>query len=522
MSPSTALPCSSLTLPDPTMEPGLTELLLSNVPPRPSQISMVLAKLKDTEDDLSLLDEQIDAIQCAMNELLTRRDALREKSARYKSVVSPIRILPNEILSEIFMHCASQDEGLCLWKSTSSVCKRWRHVTLYTPRLWSFLDLTASHYHMRMPSNIPIVQAVTEHLIRSGNCPLSIKYDSRIYEDYLGLERTPSLLELLARFSYRWQDISLHIGRVPNRFNGLRGKLPSLRRLTLGGAGLPEIREVFAVAPLLRHLELDAAYGIPPALSLPWSQITHCIVINCQINITLDILRRVSNAVDFTADRIADVFDIDGFTPIFSPVHSLETINSAELLGRLTTPQLKNLTIRDERWNILADQAEALINRSSCSLTRLTLHNVRLSDVQFIRLLKLTPDLRELDLLSSGILFITDDFIDALTPTVADSPCLATKLESLSITILSTNSDKPDYPNSALVLNMIARRREDHNSCVALSTVRLVFPRDVHPNDHARAARLRRGGLNLSLEARYPWFGLGSAGSWQDDDVEYL
>ncbi|KDQ65170.1 hypothetical protein JAAARDRAFT_84583, partial [Jaapia argillacea MUCL 33604] len=69
-------------------------------------------------------------------ELLQRRESeSRIRSHYIKSLLSPIRRLPPEILSKIFLMCLDEVEEIqVLW--LTEVCFHWREVALSTPTLW--------------------------------------------------------------------------------------------------------------------------------------------------------------------------------------------------------------------------------------------------------------------------------------------------------------------------------------------------------------------------------------------------
>ncbi|KAJ7292591.1 hypothetical protein C8J57DRAFT_1018428, partial [Mycena rebaudengoi] len=86
------------------------------------------------------LESQLAYIDAARTELLA---SLEE----HKGILSPIRMLPNEILGEIFFILAkaarrSSVANQAPWLVTK-ICSRWRSVALSTPALWTmvFLDL---------------------------------------------------------------------------------------------------------------------------------------------------------------------------------------------------------------------------------------------------------------------------------------------------------------------------------------------------------------------------------------------
>ncbi|KZP19282.1 hypothetical protein FIBSPDRAFT_714951, partial [Athelia psychrophila] len=59
----------------------------------------------------------------------------------YQSVVTPIRMIPDDVLSEIFLAQVVDSPDYMFNKAPApvvlaGVCRRWRSVCLATPRIW--------------------------------------------------------------------------------------------------------------------------------------------------------------------------------------------------------------------------------------------------------------------------------------------------------------------------------------------------------------------------------------------------
>lgn len=118
-------------------------------------------------EDNSLAKDVIGRLQmelCAIGNLLPASEAHFRRTLRRledtSTWISPVRMLPFEILSSIFI-MASQQE----WKAPLrivNVCHFWRDVVLATPQAWAFIDFR----------DFPKVQTVSMFIERSGRCPL--------------------------------------------------------------------------------------------------------------------------------------------------------------------------------------------------------------------------------------------------------------------------------------------------------------------------------------------------------------
>ncbi|KAK0466613.1 hypothetical protein IW261DRAFT_1321903, partial [Armillaria novae-zelandiae] len=65
-----------------------------------------------------------------------------------KTILSPCRRLPNELLINIFIRCSSLHDGLdspldphALHWALLYVCRKWREVAIGTPEIWSSIHL---------------------------------------------------------------------------------------------------------------------------------------------------------------------------------------------------------------------------------------------------------------------------------------------------------------------------------------------------------------------------------------------
>ncbi|KAE9390313.1 hypothetical protein BT96DRAFT_833590, partial [Gymnopus androsaceus JB14] len=77
-----------------------------------------------------------------MHRMHLRRELLKSYAEKLTTLLSPIRRLPNEILSRIFMfYCKENDltsryPGGAAALTISAVCTRWRELAISQPVLW--------------------------------------------------------------------------------------------------------------------------------------------------------------------------------------------------------------------------------------------------------------------------------------------------------------------------------------------------------------------------------------------------
>ncbi|KAJ7649122.1 hypothetical protein DFH06DRAFT_1209001 [Mycena polygramma] len=134
-------------LPTPTQIEVLLEYLRSSsVPQDPSGYE---AAISASTAARMQYDSQIERLQETLERMRTDRTKLQEYIDACRSVFSPVRRLPPELLCEIFASVPDHAEP---WTETpadvakfhllriSEVCNHWRTLVIRTPRLWS--DIT--------------------------------------------------------------------------------------------------------------------------------------------------------------------------------------------------------------------------------------------------------------------------------------------------------------------------------------------------------------------------------------------
>ncbi|KAE9395954.1 hypothetical protein BT96DRAFT_825505, partial [Gymnopus androsaceus JB14] len=103
----------------------------------PIDISFLQTRLSEAETQASALEKQI-------SKLTRRRDAKLVEVASLRNVLSPIRRMPVEILSEILeLSCTPKDgkftadyDIVRYTSRLSRVCVAWRKVAHSNPRMW--------------------------------------------------------------------------------------------------------------------------------------------------------------------------------------------------------------------------------------------------------------------------------------------------------------------------------------------------------------------------------------------------
>ncbi|KAJ7156540.1 hypothetical protein C8R43DRAFT_414589, partial [Mycena crocata] len=163
------------------------------------------ARLKGVEAEILQLEQSLRLLRMERHCIEARLDR------RY-----PILTLPNEIVSEIFLHSLPTYLDCRLLSPTllTHLCHKWRQIALATPALWRAVPL-------RLYSN-STMQILASWLARSCSCPLSIKIsrnETNLRDD---------VMHALLPHRLRWEYLQLYI--EPELLRSI-GPTPLLRKL---------------------------------------------------------------------------------------------------------------------------------------------------------------------------------------------------------------------------------------------------------------------------------------------------
>ncbi|KAG7443902.1 uncharacterized protein BT62DRAFT_934482 [Guyanagaster necrorhizus] len=342
-----------------------------------------------------------------------RGDRLNRIRDEYVEVLAPIRVLPPEILGEIFRLAVDLRIAYRVtdvpWK-LSHVCRKWRCLALSDSHLWARIYIDNAKTSANRITR-PILDAM---LTRSGSQHLTVTYSEARHTGPSDLY----LLERLLENSERWREVNLHFSASTiQRLQMLRYRLPKLSSLFLNpldnSTGLPVI-DFLRHSPSLESLTLDG-----------FKASTRFII-------------GAANLVYFDDSRFGDVkidelhaeyLGIIRCSPRLQRFHSIHWPNSSSTWRALSPPilhtSLTDISTRDssflqsltlpslttvEAWpltepeddNTSNDFAEALIQlleKSRCSLTSLTINDIAVRDAGlWVKIFKLSPGLRDLDI----------------------------------------------------------------------------------------------------------------------------
>ncbi|KAJ7613628.1 hypothetical protein DFH06DRAFT_144340 [Mycena polygramma] len=360
------------------------KLLNSNEPPLEVEHPFFASLVSNLRSRLSHHDDKLARLRTQYMQLQQERVSLSADLRKNKAVLSSLRRMPPEILSEIFVwtlpselmvtNRAAVDLQDSPWMLTH-ICGHWRRVAIASPSLWSFLvinGVTGDSSETALPGAYPLPLIRTQ-LQRANR--LRLYFMAATVSPFT--EHLTALLELLADHS-RWEEVLI---LAPRDFllivDRVQGRLPLLRRLWIQCnevADAPQTQDAmdcFQVAPALRDVTL-VFEGPPVSCLLPAHQLTRYHIL-CSREQHFSILNAAKNLTEarvhihhgqVSATDIHRVIELDALRRLW--------VSDPDVLGSLRLPALHDLGIMHDVSQLnVQSHIDALVMRSSCTLRRL-------------------------------------------------------------------------------------------------------------------------------------------------------
>ncbi|KAJ7608982.1 hypothetical protein FB45DRAFT_1067026 [Roridomyces roridus] len=145
----------------------LHALIYSNDPPEPAEIPLIQSFAPEIDASLASLDAEIWRLQERLRSLKKDRSELLDHQRVHKSILSPLRRMPPEILAEIFVFSLPTvtelferqkfqiEDSPWVW---THICSRWRTVAISTPTLWSLILTNFINYDYPLEATAAHIQ----------------------------------------------------------------------------------------------------------------------------------------------------------------------------------------------------------------------------------------------------------------------------------------------------------------------------------------------------------------------------
>ncbi|KAF7325503.1 hypothetical protein MKEN_00399300 [Mycena kentingensis (nom. inval.)] len=367
-------------------------------------------------------------VEAQIATLLHVRDRERARVAALHLVVSPVRMLPAELLAGIFLLVA-REKQLREAVRLASVCAYWRRVALETPRLWTTeagIDFAVTHVS---PAKVELAEALFKRA-----APHSLRVAIR--EPWLlrrepkaaASPNLPAMLETCAAYMSQWSSLETNWKGTVALFQDICTPLLRLRVLTLKHDADPE--------PVLKAL-------------------SHCVSL---VKLTLD-MRGWTEPEDVFEEPMITLSELTEMKLQELELGDADVRRGSEatfqpFFARLACPRLKTLAVAgltdmDKQYSF-SDAFPDFLGRSR-RLEDLTIEWSTMDDQDLARILQNIPSLVSLRI-EYCWQAVGDAFFEALTyrPHSAHAP-LAPRLQSIHMYCIGEGDD--EHKISAMVLS---------------------------------------------------------------------
>ncbi|KAJ7137556.1 hypothetical protein C8R43DRAFT_1109844 [Mycena crocata] len=321
------------------------------------------------------LAAQIHDLEKSIRALRVQQDQAQK---RLDSYTYPVLTLPNEIISEIFLHflptypLSPPLHGLLSPTLLTHVCREWKDIAHATPALWRAITL---YFTARAPfRDEQYNNLLRQWMSRSRSCPLSISIGGNDY-----YQEPVRCMETLASHRARWEYLELTWVNADFRPFLCDHPMPSLRHLNVSFRDQWEPTTI-GDTPQLRSLRFTVYID---NLILPWQQLTSIILTSILPHQCTAILQQAASLVHCELSLCSNDDDRD-----HQPDTELPFVKSFILLPEeeLETPYLYSLilpalhTLQIPEWDLGLDPIaglKAFVRKSGCTLGELRIMGTR-------------------------------------------------------------------------------------------------------------------------------------------------
>ncbi|PBK64205.1 hypothetical protein ARMSODRAFT_962378, partial [Armillaria solidipes] len=410
----------------------IEELLPSNKPPLEFERQDFLEIAARGPQTLDEFDEKIAATRQLLDFLVSERDQAASNISDAKSLLHPVRRLPDDVLRSVFRSCTESPDQVFNWDvvvlqpkidiesvqpnqspwTVSCVCQQWRTVAIHTAELWSFisLDLDQSYQNKELAKNRVFRLGLS--LFRANGHDLSIRLHGKN-----NVSNVSPILQILFPTAPYWKRLSISL--PPSsflHFSVCKGYLNRLDTLYIGGVE-SEIDafdiDAFQLAPSLRVVGTYEGSRTPTPFCVPSSGVTTFISGGTNIHTygSLKRLPHVQKLTLFCWDRIDEATEpisLPSVTFLWLVQHASSSHSSvADMYSHLILPSLRDLKtgfIGSYYYDLIS--FPVVTNPDSCPIKTLAIQLFRLSQKECTQLgdglfkfLRGTPELERLQII---------------------------------------------------------------------------------------------------------------------------
>ncbi|KAJ7777086.1 hypothetical protein B0H16DRAFT_1504292 [Mycena metata] len=388
-------------------------LLNSNDSPLDSDVVVIESSISRTDARLVSINGEMARLNKRLKLLEEEQLSLSISRTQSRSILSPLRKIPPEILAEIFLWTLPSDkvaveDGIHITDSPwllTHIRRQWKQVCISTPSMWS-LVVMAYHPKMKLSSLCPVWMLETQ-----------IARARRLKIHFFGFETTDAqsqteMFQYLAKHASMWEEVNLQLTPTLSALlPDLKNRIPSLRSLWLWW----ENEESVTVAQSMDFLEsasslVDLAIinnehrRILITSLFPAHQLT-CYELECPWGIHLSILRLARNLVEARVwIRFDDTLWATSGEIVELPYLRRLYISAIKALEYFRVPALEELAFNFKPSVVpfVVGVIQSLLARSSCTLRCLCICSC--PDVPtFITLLQNIPSILTLRIIPASV-----------------------------------------------------------------------------------------------------------------------
>ncbi|SJK99738.1 uncharacterized protein ARMOST_03049 [Armillaria ostoyae] len=285
----------------------LESLKQSNNAPLPSQVDAIRGMIAQHKEDLDTLDlqvtnlknykqyllDQVTRVEGIIEELRQQHERTCSAIQEKQTILSPVRRLPSEVLSEIFLQMVNRPIQRVLagqespyWSflpvqntltSIELVSRYWHQTVLSVPHLWSYVNILITERNFRDGPH-GVIRRIAQQICRSKLYPLSLCIGCT-QEAQSKITNLPlPLTTILHMVASRTKELHLYVPfSMFSHLASLELSFPLLDKLVLllRDISAESHCRLFGDAPKLRVVEVIDVANPSFSFELPFAQIRH-------------------------------------------------------------------------------------------------------------------------------------------------------------------------------------------------------------------------------------------------------
>jgi len=430
------------------------------------------------------VDEEINEVVSTLRRLLATRRDFRSKQNRVHDPMSRLPIELRNYISELLLPMRDEwgrivqvgmIKKFVMPTRLASICKSWHETASSNPLLWSTMELVIGGRIRRPISTSSQIHVLRDWILRSQSLPLTLYIEAH---DGDGLEEELNgILDAISQSSTRWFSLFLDMPHeILCNFHHSNFPYHHLKKLRISSSPDDgQNQPVPLLNPKVSPEEIDIAGVSFRWLQISWNHLTSATVhsFGCA-----DVMQLFQHALQMTSCWIfmPCKFTVGSLSTSSITHQNLEVLGlfnaskaeATSILGCLTLPCLQELHTNQL---VLLTPAilPALVDRSSCPLTSITLSDVRMDESEILVDMQPFPGVTDIvvetmSYLAFKKLFLEEYFPDLLYLTLRLQPFLHLWDKGVIPALLDRNRARLDAQRRCKLLVVDRHRAFRRNS----------------------------------------------------------